>query len=123
MDQQLKDCISNKSVIIWGARIVGIGLSRKCRKEGVEIISFIDSDQSLSNKEVNGIKVSHPSSLESILKKNKNKEIVIIVAVSIKEDEIRRLLREYLPDGHNVGILYYKDFNSVYYTIDIVVRV
>ena len=120
MDQQLRDCISNKSVIIWGARIVGIGLSRKCRKEGLEIISFIDSDQSLSNKEVNGIKVSHPSSLENILKKNKNKEIVIIVAVSIKEDEIRRLLREYLPDGHNVGILYYKDFNSVYYTIDIV---
>jgi MoaA/NifB/PqqE/SkfB family radical SAM enzyme len=120
MDTDLKQCIADKSLIIWGARIVGIGLSRKCKKESVEIISFIDSDESLCSRKVNGIEVNHPSKLSGILENNAQKNIAIIVAVSIKEDEIRSALENYLPINHNAKIYYYKDFSNVYYTIDVV---
>ena len=43
MEQQLKDCISNKSVIIWGARIVGIGLEN-AEKRGRNNFSLIQTN-------------------------------------------------------------------------------
>ena len=66
MEKGLKDLISNKNIIIWGARIVGIGLSRKCNKESIEVLNFIDSDESLSGKEINGIKVKQPMHLKEL---------------------------------------------------------
>ena len=119
MEEKLKDIIRGKNIIIWGARIVGIGLSRKCKKESIEVVSFVDSDESLSHREINGVKIKHPKELEKIIKDNGGKKIAIIVAVSIKEEEIRNYLKKSGIDK-NVEIIYYKDYNNVYYTVDIV---
>ena len=119
MEEKLKDIIRGKNIIIWGARIVGIGLSRKCKKESIEVVSFVDSDESLSHREINGVKIKHPKELKKIIKDNGGKKIAIIVAVSIKEEEIRNYLKKSGIDK-NVEIIYYKDYNNVYYTVDIV---
>ena len=74
MDQLIGDCITGKSVIIWGARIVGLGLSRKCLKDGHEILGFIDSDNALTGRYINGFRVDQPSNLSNILNQNKAKK-------------------------------------------------
>ena len=119
MEKELKDLIKDKSIIIWGARIVGIGFSRKCKKESIEVTSFIDSDESLSNKNINGIKVNQPDALKRIIKNNRSKEVAIVVAVSIKEEEIKSYLQKENIDK-DVEIIYYKNYSNVYYTVDIV---
>jgi len=119
VESSLISQIDGKSVIIWGARIVGIGLSRRCAKEGIEVLSFIDSDKSLWGKTVAGAIVIGPDRLKEITDKNKDEKLVLIVAVSIKEDEIREAISQELG-AQGIDVLFYKDFNSVYYTIDIV---
>ena len=120
MDQQFEDCIEGKSVIIWGARIVGLGLSRKCIKDGYEILGFIDSDNSLAGKYINDIRVNQPSDLRKILNKNKSKKVAVIIAVSIKESEIKSILEREMQDYSDIDVYYYKDFNNLHYHIDVV---
>lgn len=120
MQRSLLEQIAGKSVIIWGARIVGIGLSRRCKNEGIEVLSFIDSDESLWGKTIGGASVVGPHRLNEMATMHKNKKLALVVAVSIKEDEIKAAIRSQLCNDEDIDVLFYKDFNSVYYTIDVV---
>lgn len=120
MEKALKEKLNNKDIIIWGARIVGIGFCRKCTKESLNVVSFIDSDKALEGKEICGVKVEQPHSLAKIIEKRSDRMISIVVAVSIKEEEIKKYLKDNKIDSVNVELIYYKEYNNVYYTVDIV---
>ena len=71
MEKALSSTLQGKSVIIWGARIVGIGLSRKCQQESIRVLSFIDSDPSLTSRVINGVEIRKPSDLNFLIRDNK----------------------------------------------------
>ena len=67
-----------------------------------------------------GIKVKQPKELRNIIETNKCKKIAIVsCSAAIKEEEIRNYL-EKEKINKDIEIIYYKDFNNVYYTVDIV---
>ena len=41
--------LSDKTVIIWGARMTGIGALRQLRNRDIHVANFIDSDEALIN--------------------------------------------------------------------------
>ena len=84
--KKLFNYISDKKVIIWGARMTGIGALRQLKKKNIEILNFLDSDLSLVGRSVHGFQVYHPSNLKKILDSNTN--VVILVAVDLKEKEM-----------------------------------
>lgn len=119
MDTTLKERLQGKSVLIWGARIVGIGLQRACRKDGIEVVGFIDSDPALRGRSINGCYVFAPDQRESIKDLCIGREVTVVLAVSIKEDEVRLQLSSLLGDGSGLDVISYKSYSNMYYTIDI----
>lgn len=112
---QLFNYISDKKVIIWGARMTGIGALRQLKKKNIEILNFIDSDLSLVGKFVHGFEVHHPSNLKKILELNEN--VIILVAVSLKEEEILNQFEK--MDIKNLPVVSFYDEQAPYYTVDI----
>ena len=120
MDQLLRASIKDRSIIIWGARIVGIGLSRKCEKENVDVIGFVDSDKALQGRKINDKPIISPNKIKELLEQYQGRNIALVIAVSIKEDEIKEFLRKNGLENDGLKILNYKDFNNVFYTVDVV---
>jgi len=112
----LLDSLEGRSLVIWGARMTGIGFLRFANKHDLQVVSFIDSDPALNGRCWNGIEIQLPSSLERIAKEHQ--DLTIVVAVSIKEDEIIRTLGEMGLD--DVPWLSYSSYCETFFTIDIV---
>ena len=119
MEPSLKSKLIDKNIIIWGARIVGIGLSRKCRDEGLSVSSIIDSDKAMIGRNIGGVNVNHPSSLLEYKSQLLSGKAILILAVSIKEDEIKSQI-DSLIGSSNIEVINYVDYNPAFYTIDIV---
>ena len=113
--KELFDFISDKEVIIWGARMTGIGALRQLKKKNIKVIDFVDSDLALVGKHVHGFKVHHPNELTRIL--DSHKKVVILVAVSLKEEEI--LIQFQKMDIKNTPVISFYDEMAPYYTVDI----
>jgi len=107
--------IWGKSVLIWGARMTGLGALRVLLGEGIKVIGFIDSDLAFSGKHVRGLPVIDPSGLQKFLSGVRNP--AILIAVSLKEDEILSQLKK--MDVTKVPLYSFQDEKSPYYTIDI----
>jgi len=107
--------LSDKTVIIWGARMTGIGALRQLRNRDIHVANFIDSDEALINNLVHGIKVIGPHELKKV--SNKYKNIAILIAVSLKESEIISQIKKL--NILNAEVISFMDENSPYYTIDI----
>jgi MoaA/NifB/PqqE/SkfB family radical SAM enzyme len=107
--------ISNKKVLIWGARMTGIGAMRQLQKNKITILGFIDSDQAFNGRYSQGLKVYNPSELRNIL--DGREDVVILVAVALKENEILGQLDKL--NTPNISVVRFHDEGSPYYTIDI----
>jgi len=107
--------VSNKKVLLWGARMTGIGALRQLKKNNIDVLGFVDSDKAFENKYSQGLKIYNPSELKNIL--NDRKDVVILVAVALKEDEILRQLDKL--DIPEIPVLSFHDANAPYYTVDI----
>ena len=112
---ELIDKIRHKQVVIWGARMTGIGALRQLLEKNINVVSFIDSDPAFINKEVHNLKVYHPTELKDI--SIKFKDVAILIAVSLKEEEIIRQLK--LININNIKVYSFMDYEAPYYTIDI----
>ena len=55
--------ISNKKVLIWGARMTGIGAMRQLKEKKVNILGFVDSDKAFDGQYSQGLKVYNPKEL------------------------------------------------------------
>jgi MoaA/NifB/PqqE/SkfB family radical SAM enzyme len=113
--EKIFNSLADKKILIWGARMTGIGALRQLRKKKIKVINFIDSDDALNGKFVHGLKVYHPNQLSELVQNHK--DVTILIAVSIKENEIINQLQEL--NIKNVPVISFFDETSPYYTIDI----
>ena len=113
--KELFNFISDKKIIIWGARMTGIGALRQLKEKNIEVLNFIDSDLSLVGKLVHDFEVYHPNDIKKILDKHEN--VVILVAVSLKEEEILKQFKK--MDINNLPVVSFYDEMAPYYTVDI----
>ncbi len=88
--------------------------------ENIDVLGFVDSDSSIQGRTLHGNEVYAPSEVSSIIEKNADRGVTIVIAVSIKEDEIKQALSSCIEEKKDVEIIVYRDFNRVYYTIDVV---
>jgi MoaA/NifB/PqqE/SkfB family radical SAM enzyme len=107
--------VQQKAIFIWGARMTGLGALRFLRSNGINPVSFIDSDPAFEKKFVGGLPVIHPNQLS--LELDKHESSLILVAVSLKEDEILLQLKE--RGINETPVISFQDEDSPYYTIDI----
>ena len=107
--------VSSQKVLIWGARMTGIGALRQLKNNNIDVLGFVDSDKAFENKYSQGLKVYSPVELKNIL--NDRKDVVILVAVALKEDEILSQLKKL--DIPEIPVLSFHDDDAPYYTVDI----
>lgn len=107
--------LNNRPLLIWGARMTGIGFLRFAKKHNLNVVGFVDSDPSLIGRKINNLPVSRPDSMSSLKAQNKN--LVVVIAVSIKEDEIIDTLRRMGISGNDY--VKYSDFCGCFFTIDV----
>ena len=107
--------ISNKKVLIWGARMTGIGALRQLKNNNIDVLGFVDSDVAFNGKYSQGLKVYNPNELKNIL--DDREDVAILVAVALKESEILSQLKKLeIP---KIPVLSFYDENAPYYTVDI----
>jgi MoaA/NifB/PqqE/SkfB family radical SAM enzyme len=113
--KNLLTVLNNRPIVIWGARMTGIGFFHLAKKHHLNIIGFVDSDPSLNGMNLYNLPITLPGNLSSLKAQYQN--LVIVVAVSIKEDEIIDSLNEIGLSSKDYVI--YKDFCEYFFTIDI----
>ncbi|MBF0416726.1 MAG: radical SAM protein [Magnetococcales bacterium] len=108
--------IGARPVAIWGARMTGLGFYRLALREGIHPVAFLDSDPALQLRRVKGLPVYAPSRIPEL--RTHHPDLLIIVAVALKEDEILRLLADYGVSRDD--FVNFNDYLEHYYTIDVV---
>ncbi|MBI5920056.1 MAG: hypothetical protein HY847_00245 [Betaproteobacteria bacterium] len=108
--------IGDREVVIWGARMTGIGFARFAKAQGIRTRAFIDSDPALRGKTVSGIRIYPPDYLAELVATGTR--FVVVLAVSIKEDEIISSLTGYGLSADD--LIVYSKYCKVFYTIDVV---
>ncbi len=96
--------------------MTGMGLARFLESRRLKTERFIDSDPAFKEKKINEVPIVLPTTLPELRQQFPN--MVIIVAVSIKESEIVSMLQE-MEFVENDYILYSR-FCDNFYTIDVV---
>lgn len=121
MEHSLKasliETLKDREVIIWGARMTGIGLSRFMKINNLpNPLGFVDSDPALQGKILNSVKILSPDKLKEF--KIKHPTLLIVIAVALKEEDIINNINtlEFGEEDFIVYSAYCKDF----YTIDVV---
>lgn len=113
--QKALEALRGHSVFVWGARMTGLGALRVLNSRNILVSGFIDSDSAFVAKKVRGLSVHQPTNLLEVLTKAKNP--AILVAVSLKEEEILSQLNHL--GITNIPVFSFQDEKSPYYTIDI----
>lgn len=107
--------LADTPVLIWGARMTGLGLLRLCRTHGVAVEGFIDSDPAFADQRIAGLPCHPPVELPAL--RTQYPGLKIIVAASTKEDEINRQLLAYgFPAD---GFINYSRYCDLFYTVDV----
>lgn len=115
-EKKFLDRIANNPILIWGARMTGLGLFRFSKKHNLKIVGYVDGDPSLISKKIGDHVIQNTNKINLFLEKYKN--LVVIVAAALKEDEI---INSLLKKGLNKeNIIVYSDFSDHFFTIDIV---
>jgi len=114
--QNLIDVLQGRPIVIWGARMTGMGFLRFAKANALNVVSFVDSDPAFERKTVNGIPVQKPDALREIKRSEPN--LTIVVAVSIKEEEIIKSLKG--MNFSSADFVLYSDYCESFYTIDVV---
>lgn len=113
---KLLTILNNRPLLIWGARMTGVGFLRFAKKHNLNVIGFIDSDPYLAGKRINNLPVNRPDMIPDLKAQNKN--LAIVIAVAIKEDEIIDILKEMGATENDY--VKYSDFCGCFFTIDVV---
>lgn len=113
--QQLLDQLKAAPVLIWGARMTGLGVVRLCRTHEIRVMGFIDSDPAFEKKEISGVTCHLPSDLNQLMTEHPN--VKIVVAASTKDREIIKYLEDIEFAAKN--IINYADYCDLFYTVDV----
>lgn len=111
----LLNILNGRPIVIWGARMTGIGFRYFSQKHNLNILGFIDSDPSLEGTMIYDLPIRSPNSLSTLKEQNKN--LIVMVAVSTKEDEIIDSLKKMgMAEDDYIN---YKNFCKIFLTIDV----
>ena len=105
-----------KDIIIWGARMTGLGAVRFLKDNELEPTCFLDSDPAFINMKVANLNVYKPNEIIEQISKNKWNP-VILIAVALKESEIINSLKSNKLD--NIEYLSFQSDDAPYFTVDI----
>lgn len=107
--------LSGSPILIWGARMTGLGLVRLSRTHGIEVLGFVDSDPAFSGKRIAGLPCNPPSALAAM--RMRHPGLKIVVAASTKEKEINQQLLQF---GFSTDdFINYSHFCDLFYTVDV----
>ena len=112
----LKSVGPETDIIIWGARMTGMGAHRFFRDHHKNVKCFVDSDPAFEGKLVGGVPVFCPGQLEEKILKH-NWDPIIIIAVALKEVEILKVIKELGLDKYKH--LSFQSEEAPYFTVDI----
>ena len=105
-----------KDVVIWGARMTGLGALRFLKHHNKDAVCYADSDPAFCGKTVAGLPVFSPSELKVQLRIN-DWDPLIVIAVSLKEVEIFEALKCYDLDEYEC--FSFQSADAPYFTVDI----
>lgn len=109
--------LNGRPVVIWGARMTGMGFARFLAASGEPpALGFIDSDPGLQGAEINGLPVRAPSALQALRRENPG--LLVVVSVALKAGEIMAGLRA--GGLSETDMLDYAAYCHDFYTIDVV---
>lgn len=107
--------LADVPVLIWGARMTGLGLVRLCRTHGIAVLGFIDSDPAFAGQRIAGLPCHPPAELPAL--RAQHPGLKIVVAASTKEAEINRQLLGYgFPADSFIN---YSGYCDLFYTVDV----
>lgn len=107
--------LSGAPILIWGARMTGLGLVRLCRTHHIAIQGFIDSDPAFAGKTVAGLPCHSPTNLGDLRRQWPG--LKVIVAASTKEAEINAVLRQ--AGFERDEYINYSSYCDLFYTVDV----
>ncbi|MDM8554390.1 radical SAM protein [Desulfococcaceae bacterium HSG7] len=108
--------LHDRPLLIWGARMTGIGFLRFAKKHNLNVIGFVDSDPSLNGAKISNVPICSPDKIVSLMPQYK--KLAIIIAVSIKEDEIIDVLKRMGLSRNDY--IKYSEYCEYFFTIDVV---
>lgn len=111
----LIDTLQGHSVLIWGARMTGLGFVRFCRSHQLAVQGFIDSDPAFAHQTLSGLPCLPPAELPAL--RERLPRLKVIIAASTKEVEIRQAL--YALGFADHELINYSDYCDLFYTIDV----
>jgi organic radical activating enzyme len=114
--QDILERLNARPLVIWGARMTGMGFFRFSKKHDLNVLCFVDSDPAFENKKINALSVHSPSHCRDL--KRLHPDLVVIIAVSIKEEEIIKSM--YDMGLNDDDFIIYSDYCQSFYTIDVV---
>lgn len=114
----INDLKSIHQTFIWGARMTGIGAFRFLSSKNITVSGFIDSDPAFKDIKLKKLSIFDPTELSTNLK-NHNEQINIVIAVSLKESEILKLIGKFFSI-QNVNLFNFSNENTLFHTVDIV---
>lgn len=118
MNAQLRaliDTLQGHVVLIWGARMTGLGFVRFCRSHQLDVYGFIDSDPAFANQTISGLPCHPPAALPGL--RASEPRLKVIVAASTKEAEINQALQALGFAASD--IINYSAYCDLFYTIDV----
>lgn len=96
------DNYSEKRVVIYGAGSAGIQLSGALRVSSeMQPVAFLDTNTSLQNTSIGGVKVLNPKKLKKLVARNKVDEVLIAMP-SASKSTLRKLLKEI--EGYSIKV-------------------
>ena len=107
--------LGNRPILIWGARMTGIGFLRFAKKHNLNVVGFVDSDKSFEKTSISSFPISKPEDIAFL--KGKYKDLIIVIDVSIKEDEIVSFLKKF--GASEKDYVAYSDFCGCFFTVDV----
>tara|TARA_B100000700_G_C15056070_1_gene862891 strand:+ start:2328 stop:3617 length:1290 start_codon:yes stop_codon:yes gene_type:complete len=110
------ESLNNRPILVWGARMTGMGLLRFSKKHNLNIVGFVDRDPSLIGRTIDNFKINKPNVIPSL--KAKHKDLLVIIAVALKEDEIINSLEE--MGVSKKDCVNYSEYCDQFFTIDVV---
>lgn len=103
-------------LIIWGARMTGLGAIRFLRHHGKSAVCFVDSDPAFKDRYVASLPVLKPTQLKQKISEN-NWKPLIVIAVALKEIEIIAALKK--NDLDSYPSFSFQSEESPYFTVDL----
>ncbi len=62
--------LGNRPILIWGARMTGIGLLRFAKKHNLNVIGFVDVDSSLTGRNIENFQINKPDFIPYLKKQS-----------------------------------------------------